>query len=206
VRCCVIAISFWTLSSILVSWYVYDYAGVTRWQWMRAPLLTAPHRWVNIHAGLDDSTAFLRQLFPGTEGIAIDIYDPMKMTEPSIARARRMYPSQQPFEVGRANALPLPDKDSDMIFLLLAAHEVRISEGRTQLLCETSRVLKDEGQVVLVEHLRDVSNFIAFGPGFLHFHSARSWLRSIRRAGLQVDQERRITPFVRCFILRKTKT
>jgi ubiquinone/menaquinone biosynthesis C-methylase UbiE len=80
---------------------------------------------------------------------------------------------------------------------------VRAADGRTQLLRETCRVLKAGGHVVLVEHLRDFANFLAFGPGFLHFHSANSWLGSLREAGLQVEKQGRITPFVHCFVLRK---
>lgn len=67
--------AFWTLSSLLVSWYVYDLTGVTRWQWLPRRIAAFPNRWVNIHAGLDESTSVLRQLYPGTEGIAVDIYD-----------------------------------------------------------------------------------------------------------------------------------
>lgn len=33
---------FWTLSSLLVSWYVYDHAGVTRWEWLRNSLRYLP--------------------------------------------------------------------------------------------------------------------------------------------------------------------
>jgi hypothetical protein len=59
------------------------------------------------------------------------------MTEPSIARARPIYPATEPFEVGRAEALPMPNTDRDAVFLLFAVHEVRTPEGRTQLLRET---------------------------------------------------------------------
>ncbi len=201
--CGALLIAFWTLSSVAVSWYVYDYVGVTRWEWMPARVRLVPQRWANIHAGLDESTTSLRHLFPGTEGATVDIYDPVKMTEPSIARARRLYPATEPSQAGRAEALPMPDADRDAIFLLFAAHEVRAPEGRTQLFRETCRVLKDSGQVVLVEHLRDLPNFLAFGPGFLHFHSGRSWRSSIRDAGFQVEHESRVTPFVHCFVLRK---
>lgn len=195
--------AFWTLSSLFASWYVYDHIGVTRWHWLRSRLPIPPNRWANIHAGLDESTSALRQMFPQTEGAVVDIYDSGEMTEPSIARARRMHPSGEPFRPGRHDALPLPDNDCDAVFLLFAAHELRAVEHRTELLRETARVLRGTGYVVLVEHLRDWKNFLAFGPGFLHFHSKRNWLRGIRDAGLIVEQESHVTPLVQCFVLRK---
>jgi len=203
--CAAALIVFWTLSSLLVSWYVYDFARVTHWDWLQPTLHPAPPRWANIHAGLDESTACLRHLLPGTEGVVVDIYDPRSMTEPSIARARRMYPAAEPFNVGSAKSLPLPDSDRDTIFLLFAAHELRDSTRRTQLLREARRVLKHDGRMVLVEHLRDLPNFLAFGPGAFHFHSRRSWLRNIREAGFHIQQQRGVTPFVSCFILRKAE-
>lgn len=195
--------AFWTLSSLLVSWYVYDHLGVTRWQWLPGRVPAPPQRWANIHAGLDESTAALRQLFPATEGSVVDIYDQQEMTEPSIARARQLHPSTEPFRRGRYDALPLPESGCDAVFLLFAAHEVRSPEHRIHLLRETKRVLQEDGYVVLVEHLRDWKNFVAFGPGFLHFHSRRSWLGAIRKAGLVVAQESPVSPFVECFLLRR---
>lgn len=201
VLCGAVVVAFWTFSSLLVSWYVYDRAGVTRWQWLPGRIAVSPHHWANIHAGLDESTSALRQLFPGTEGSAVDIYDAGEMTEPSIARARRMHPSPEPFRRGKYDELPLPEKGCDAVFLLLAAHELRSAEHRMRLFRETARVLREEGCVVLVEHLRDWKNFIAFGPGFLHFHSRRNWLRTIRDAGFVVKQESHVTPFIDCFVL-----
>ncbi len=200
-----VVMGFWTISSLLVSWYVYDFAGVTRWRWMRTQLDQVPGKWVNIHAGLDESTAALKMLFPDSESIVIDIYDAVEMTEPSIARARRMFPAEEPFVIGKFDSLPLPGGDRDVAFLLFAAHELRVPERRTQLLCETGRILRNSGEAVLVEHLRDWPNFLAFGPGFLHFHSERSWRKSIQEAGLQVERESTITPFVHCFFLRKVE-
>lgn len=113
-----------------------------------------------------------------------------------------MHPSIEPIQAGRYNSLPVSDHDQDAVFLLFAAHEVRDAEHRTQLLREAARVLRKRGYVVIVEHLRDWKNFMAFGPGFLHFHSKRNWLRSIRAAGLFVEKETQVTPFVRCFLLR----
>jgi len=203
VLCGAAATAFWTLSSLLVSWYVYDHAGVTRWQWLRHTIPVPAHRWANIHAGLDESTSALRQLFPGTEGSVVDIYNPGEMTEPSIARARRIHPATEPFLQGNYDAIPLADNDCEAVFLLFAAHEVRAARRRTQLFRETARVLRAGGYVVLVEHLRDWNNFLAFGPGFLHFHSRPSWLHSIHDAGFHIEAECHITPFVECFVLRR---
>lgn len=203
ILCGAALVAFWILSSLFASWYVYDHVGVTRWHWLRSRLPEPPHRWANIHAGLDESTSALRQLFPQSEGSVIDIYDSKKMTEPSIARARRMYPSKEPFRSGRHDALPLQDNECDAVFLLFAAHELRKAEHRTELLREIARVLRETGHAVLVEHLRDWKNFLAFGPGFFHFHSKRNWLRSIRDAGFFVEREANVTPLVQCFVLRK---
>jgi SAM-dependent methyltransferase len=196
------AVIFWTVSSLAVSWYVYDHIRVTRWRWIPDALSIRPRRWVNIHAGLDESTAILRQLFPGTDGLVIDIYDSGEMTEPSIARARRIYPSANPFVAAKFDNLPLPAGDRDTVFLLFAAHELRALAHRIQLFRELARVLQNDGQVILVEHLRDWRNFLAFGPGFLHFWSGREWRQTIRHAGLRIERESCNTPFVRCFLLR----
>lgn len=203
--CCAVVGGFWTLSSLFASWYIYDHVGVTRWQWLPGRVPVPPQRWANIHAGLDESTAALRHIFPGTEGSVVDIYDPEEMTEPSIARARQLHPSAEPFRQGKYEALPLPESGCGAVFLLFVAHEVRTAEHRAQLLRETARVLREGGYVVLVEHLRDWKNFVVFGPGFLHFHSKRNWLGVIRDAGLVVEQVNPVTPFVECFVLRKVR-
>ena len=135
--------------------------------------------------------------------MVVDIYDPQEMTEPSIARARRLHPSLEPAVAGKLDALPLPDRDRDTLFLLFAAHEIRQPARRTEFFLESARVLTDSGQLLLVEHMRDWKNFVAFGPGFLHFHSRDEWLRLAHDAGLTVEREDRITPFVRCFLMTK---
>lgn len=198
-----VLMAFWSLSSLLVSYYVYDLRGVTRWNWVPGILSFPPRRWLNIHAGLDQSTVILTQFFPNTQYKVVDIYDSREMTEPSIARARRLHASPEPVVAGRLDALPFPDRDRDTLFLLFAAHEIRQPARRTKFFREAARVLAGSGQLLLVEHVRDWRNFVAFGPGFLHFHSRGEWLRVARGAGLTVACEHRITPFVRCFLMTR---
>lgn len=195
--------AFWSVSSLLVSYYVYDHRGVTRWSWIPRILSFPPQRWINIHAGLDESTLILMQFFPNTRHMVVDIYDPQEMTEPSIARARRLHISPEPALAGKLDALPLPDRDCDTLFLLFAAHEIRQSARRAVFFLESARVLDNSGQLLLVEHMRDWKNFIAFGPGFLHFHSRDEWHRLAHVAGLRVEREDRVTPFVRWFLMTK---
>jgi hypothetical protein len=196
--------AFWSASSLIVSYYIYDHAAVTGWHWLPQTLPYPPRRWLTIHAGLDESTKSLTRFFPGTAYVVLDIYDRGEMTQPSIARARRMHPCGQPAVRCRLDALPLSDQGRDTLFLLFTAHEIREPARRVVFLREASRTLAAPGQILLVEHLRDWKNFVAFGPGFFHFYSRREWLRVAWEAGLRVEREFPATPFVKCFLMSKS--
>ena len=177
----------WSVGSLAASYYIYDYAGVTRWKWLPATLPFPPRHWLNIHSGLDESTETLTQLFREARGEAVDIYDPVTMTEMSIKRARSSQSTRQPAITARHDSLPAPQSSRDTIFLPLAAHEVRNADQRVELFREVARILTENGQLLLAEHLRDWWNFLAFGPGCLHFQSRTEWLRVAREAGLSLN-------------------
>jgi SAM-dependent methyltransferase len=195
--------TFWALSSLLVSHYVYDRSHLYEWNWLAEVLERRPDCWSNIHAGLDQTSDALRRLFPATRSRILDIYIPEEMTEPSIERARRRASAAARTERANPFELPLDDNECDTIFLIFAAHELRAEESRRRFFGEVCRALKPGGCVVLVEHMRDWRNFLAFGPGFLHFFSRRAWLGVGVDAGFRVAGERDITPFVRCFVFAK---
>jgi hypothetical protein len=72
-----------------------------------------------------------------------------------------------------------------------------------RLFREIARILTPSGELVLMEHVRDWRNFLAFGPGFLHFFSQRAWRNAALQAGLNLHTELAMTPFVHVYILRR---
>lgn len=188
--------AYFTLSSLLVSFWVYDWSGFYRWKWLPD---ASPRTVLNIHAGFDESSRALGQRYASAELTILDFYDPARHTEPSIARARAFLPPLPGTQVCSTSRLPLEDLSQDLVFLIFAAHEIREPAERTQFFRELRRVCR--GRIYLVEHQRDLANFLAFGPGFQHFHSPSQWLQSWSGAGLKCSQERFFTPFVRIFVL-----
>ena len=126
------------------------------------------------------------------------------MTEPSIRRARRLTPAAFPALPADPNALPLETGTLEAAFVIFAAHEIRDAEARLRFFRELHRVLAPGGRLLLVEHLRDAANFLAFGPGFLHFLPRGEWLRLAHASGFAIVREFGITPFVRVFLLERS--
>jgi SAM-dependent methyltransferase len=201
----VILTVFWALSSIVVSFYVYDLSLLYRWEWLREVVQGPPRTWVSFHAGLDETSDALRRLFPASEGRGLDIYDPKKMTERSIERARSSIPDAGARASVDFRALPFPDATCDAVFLILAAHELRDPQDRVRFFRELRRILHPGGRIILVEHLRDAVNFAAYGPGIRHFFTRGEWLRVAKEGGLLKESERSLTPFVRCFVFSRER-
>lgn len=191
------------LASLAVSYYVYDWSGLYELGWLPAGSLpAAPATLLTFCAGFDETTALLARRLHPAQVLAFDFYDPARHTEASIRRARAAYPPYPGTQPANTRALPLPDHSADVVVAFMAAHEVRDSAERVAFFRELRRVAGPAGRLLVVEHLRDTANFLAYTIGFLHFHSHRSWLATFRGAGLLVEQELKVTPFVSAFILR----
>lgn len=195
--------TYLAVASVVASYLVYDRSGLCEWDWIPGKLAGRPRAWSLLHAGLDLASAKLRTMFPGSDGRVLDFYDAKTMTEPSIRRARKGRPAAGPSLPAAPGALPIKSGGNDAVFLLFSAHEIREPAARLRFFTEVHRSLRPGGRVVLVEHLRDAANFLAFGPGFLHFLPRREWLRLAAMSGLDVVEESRRTPFVRVFILER---
>jgi SAM-dependent methyltransferase len=190
------------LGSLAVSHLVYDRSDLYRWRWTERALCgVTADRFLFCHAGFDEASAQLRQHLGAKRWLTLDHFDASKMTEPSIHRARQLFPPTADTEAAPFDLWPAETASADVVFGLLAIHELRSEAKRAAWFAEARRCLAGGGRVVLAEHMRDAANFLAFGPGFLHFHSPASWRRCWMRAGLSLHDEFLVTPWVRVFVL-----
>lgn len=189
------------LISLMVSFYVYDLSGIYQFKWL-AP--AADEKLVvNINAGFDETSHLLQHHFKTAELIALDFYNPELHTEVSIKRARKAYPPCPGTRATTTSRLPLSDNSADKVFAILSAHEIRDEKERITFFNEMHRIVKQEGEVIVIEHLRDLPNFLAYNVGFFHFLSRSSWLKVFRSSHFEIRKEIKITPFISTFILYK---
>ncbi len=195
---------YFLVVSLGVSHLVYDRSDLYRWQWL-ARALDGVHarRIIFCHSGFDEASQELRTRYPDAEWSVLDHYDPGLMTEASIRRARKRYPPAEETMPSAYDGWPVAAASADVVFGLLAIHELRSEAERAAWFHEAKRCLRPGGRVVLAEHTRDLANFVAFGPGFMHFHSRASWRRCWQAAGFHCTDEFTVTPWVRIFIISR---
>jgi len=186
---------------LIVSAYVYDYSGYYNFDWLKDFNLnnTNPTKIININAGFDETSFILKNHFPKSTIQVFDFYNSKQHTEPAIVRARKVsliYPNTKSI---KTNAIPLKNESTDLIFLLSAAHEIRLYEEKVKFLKECRRICKPNGKVIMVEHLRDLPNFLAFSIGFTHFFSKKTWKKAYMEAGFSSISETKFTPFMSIF-------
>jgi ubiquinone/menaquinone biosynthesis C-methylase UbiE len=186
---------------LVISAYIYDFSGYYDFQWLKNCSVSdsSIKQIININAGFDETSFTIKNHFPNSDLKVFDFYNAKQHTEPAIIRARKVslvYPNTQQIQ---SDSIPLTDKSVDIIFLLSAVHEIRSHNERVQFLKECHRVCKPSGKVIMVEHLRDIPNFLAFSIGFTHFFSRSTWKQAFKQAGFPSFREIKFTPFMSIF-------
>lgn len=187
---------------LIVSAYVYDFSGYYNFKWLKNCSIdySKVKQIVNINAGFDETSFIIKDNFPNADLKVFDFYDSEKHTEPAIIRARKVslvYPGTQQI---KSNLIKMNNQSADLIFLLSAAHEIRSNCEKIQFLKECRRVCKSDGKIIMVEHLRDLPNFLAFSVGFTHFFSKKTWRNAFKNSGFKTFEEVKFTPFMSIFI------
>ena len=189
------------LIPLVVSAYVYDFSQFYQLHWL-TPYVTqtgSKLNLVNINAGFDETSFLLKSKLPDSKLQVFDFYNRERHTEPAIVRARKIsqvYPNTR--EIGTAK-IPIEDQSADFVFLLSAVHEIRDAGERVEFLKECRRICDSDGRLIVVEHLRDLPNFLAFTFGFTHFFSRKTWKGAFLTAGYTVVNEKKFTPFMSIF-------
>jgi SAM-dependent methyltransferase len=186
---------------LIVSAYVYDFSGFYKFSWLRDIVSESEtvNLIANINAGFDETSFIIEEKFPHSDLKVFDFYNAKQHTELAIKRARKvslLYPDTKSIAT---NSIPLNDKTVDIVFLLSAVHEIRSNEEKVRFLKECYRICKPGGKVIMVEHLRDFPNFLAFSDGFTHFFSRSVWKNAFGRAGFTSFRETKFTPFMSIF-------
>jgi ubiquinone/menaquinone biosynthesis C-methylase UbiE len=186
---------------LIVSAYVYDFSGYYHLRWLDNLVGNTDEvrSIVNINAGFDETSFLLKKKFPRSQIAVLDFYDAKQHTEVAIKRARKaslVYPGTEQINTA---AIPAMNASADIVFLLSAAHEIRSNDEKVVFLKECLRICKPGGKVVMVEHLRDFPNFLAFSVGFTHFFSRATWKMAFERAGFNSVAEKKFTPFMSVF-------
>jgi SAM-dependent methyltransferase len=189
----------WFILSLAVSHYVYDRSTIARGGWLGSESADSI---VILHAGHDEASVHVTRLLPTATCRVFDIFDVARCSSPSLLRARAE--AQHTADSVPLDQLPLADASIDLVLAIFAAHEIRDHAARTACFRELARITNPNGRIVVVEHLRDAWNLLAYGPGFLHFLSRRTWLRTFADAKLTLIRDDTMTPWVHRFEVRKS--
>jgi len=197
----ILALLYGLIMPLIISAYVYDFSGYYNFNWLKNYNLpdSKDNQILNINAGFDETSFIIKKNFPKSDLKVFDFYNADKHTEPAIIRARKVslvYPNTQQII---SNTIPLKDNSVDLIFLLSAAHEIRSQNEKIQFLKECHRVCKSNATVIMIEHLRDFPNFVAFSVGFTHFFSKKTWRNAFKDASFTTFTEQKFTPFMSIF-------
>jgi SAM-dependent methyltransferase len=163
---------------------------------------------IDVTAGKLRGSRGLLPLLKGGHYFVVDIFDPAKMADQALRRARRMEP---PLEADRRiykrratpDTLPIPHRWADVVYCSFSLHELNEAADRDAIFKEFHRILKPDGKLVMAEHGRDWLNFLAFGPAMLSFFSPATWRDHLDRAEFEVKHYERWRGLVHLWVAQK---
>lgn len=201
----VILLSISFLLSLVISLYIYDLSSLYRLTWMdKLPEIRYRAKLVNLHAGHDETSALIKQRYPDAQLLVYDFHDPAGNAPEFPAKlALKKFSAYTGTVSISTEFVPLMPNTVDAVFLILSVREIKEGEKRIFFLRQLGEALQQNGQIIVIEQLRDLPNFLAYSLGVLHFSSASSWQSTFQDAGLCILQKEKITPFVTLYRLCK---
>lgn len=192
------------IASLVASYILYDNSdlyelnnlkGIIDWEKTKNAIL--------VHASFDPLSRSLEEKYPNLNLTVCDIFENRHEQEKGIETSKKIFPPN-PKEIKISpNKLPFEDQSQDVILAVTSLHEILDHEQRVLFFKEAKRILKDGGVIIVSEQFRDLTNFIFFNIGAFHFLSQKQWKRAISGAGLEIVENKKITPFANMLVVRK---
>lgn len=189
--------------SLLVSAYVYDFSKLYEFSFLNDLKYNKDSKIANINAGFDETSEILKQKFSLDNIEMLDFYDEKIHTEVSIKRARKLYPNSPETIKISTKEIPFHDDYFDGIFVIFAAHEIRNNEERIVFFQELNRISKDNSKIIVIEHFRDLPNFLAYNIGFFHFLPLKIWKKTFEKSNFKIEKYAKPNPFINVIYLIK---
>ena len=182
------------VSSLAAVHLAYDRTDLYKLDWL--PGIGLAPKTLVLHAGIDDVSPILCERL-GLDGVvSVDVLAVGPDTEPSILRARNARLAESSDRLDQ-----LKSASFDLAVAFLSLHEIRTAERRVAVLASVKPLLKAEGRLVVVEHMRDAPNLAAFAWGAFHFHPRHAWLRDFAESGFDTEAVAQFTPLIHSYTL-----
>ncbi|MBD3906858.1 class I SAM-dependent methyltransferase [Chryseobacterium sp. Ch-15] len=192
------------IASLVASYILYDNSdlyelnnlkGIIDWNKTKNTIL--------VHASFDPLSKNLEEKYPNLNLTVCDVFGNRHEQEKGIETSKKIFPPN-PKEIKiKPHQLPFEDCSQDVILAITALHEILDHDQRVLFFQEAKRVLKNDGLIIVSEQFRDFINFVFFNIGAFHFLSKKKWKKAISEAGLEIAENKKITPFANMLIVRK---
>ncbi|OVE61623.1 class I SAM-dependent methyltransferase [Chryseobacterium mucoviscidosis] len=191
-------------ASLLASYILYDHSdlyelkklkGIVDWNKTKNAIL--------VHASFDPLSKRLEEKYPDLNLSVCDIFGNRHEQEKGIETSKKVFPPNPKGIKIKPDHLPFENQSQDVILAITALHEILDHDQRVLFFKEAKRTLKDDGVIIVSEQFRDLTNFIFFNIGAFHFLSQNQWKRAISEAGLEIIENKKITPFANMLIVKK---
>lgn len=182
---------------VVASYYVYDFGRQREYDRLAELAdLSEANVVIDVTCGKLRGTQGLLSRFNRGHYFVLDIYDPEKMPDAALRRARTMTPVLETDQriyrrSAKVGSLPIPHSWADIVYCSFSLHELQNGDDRQKIFAEFTRILKPNGKLLIAEHSRDWLNFIAFGPGVFSFFSAETWTKHMSEVGLVIKHHQR---------------
>jgi len=202
----VVAIPFawFGIASIVAFYWMYDTNTFFSCAWIPEKLKLSPKHCLQVSLGLKETTLQLNEVFSNCNHETLDIFDPLIMTEPGLRRARKCQ-NLSPNTCVPFNNFPIQDHWANSSFLILAAHEIRDQRKRDELFVEMIKKTREGGDLIVVEHIRNLLSYISFGPGAFHIYPKKEWTRISEKFNLELIEQFWVNPYIYVYKFRVLK-